>query len=140
MAKCVKTNTRNEIFQTSRNIPFRLANNYFIQNSVKTIGSPKITSQNEFDQIFGSAAVMAKNGRPTPIDFKKQYVIVAAKPESDHSIEMKALSLHQNKAGQLVFEYQTTIGPKQSYTIRPFLLVVVDKKYTGKVQLREILK
>jgi hypothetical protein len=140
MAKCVKTKVKNEVVQTTQNIPFQLANNYFIQNSIKTITSPKITTQNEFDQIFGAAAVMGRNGRPTPIDFKKQYVIVAAKPESDHSIEMKAIGLHQNSAGELVFEYQTTVGAKQSYTIHPFLLIVVDKKYIGKVQLKEVVK
>lgn len=140
MAKSIKTKVKNEVVQTTRNIPFQLVNNYFIKNSIKTIASPKITTQNEFDQFFGAAAVMGRNGRPTPINFKKQYVIVAAKPESDYSIEMKALGLYQNSAGELVFKYQTTVGPKQSYTIHPFLLIMVDKKYTGKVQLREVVK
>lgn len=36
-------------------IPFTVAKNYFVNNTIKNIDNPKITSQDQFNKIFGAA-------------------------------------------------------------------------------------
>lgn len=40
-------------------IPFIVAKRYFVKNTIESIQSPRIETQDEFDKIFGVAAVMA---------------------------------------------------------------------------------
>ena len=137
-AKSKVRNAKVAAVTSEREVPFQEAENYFIKNNIKKIVSPIIRSQKVFEKIFGEAPVMGKNGEPTKINFKKQFVLVADKPETSYSTEMKCVSLKKNKVGNLVFTYEIKIGEKQTYTIRPFLLIVVDKKYMGKPILKEV--
>ena len=56
-------------------IPFIVTKNYFTKNTVKRGGleNPKIETKENFDGIFGAATTM--NGKPSEINFSKQYVI-----------------------------------------------------------------
>ena len=36
---------------------------------------PKITTEEEFNKLFGMATIMGKDGKPTAIDFTKQFVL-----------------------------------------------------------------
>src|SRR5690606_11717534 len=58
-------------------IPYVLAQNYFVKNTIgeDRNGIYKIETQAAFDELFSPAASMGKDGKPTPIDFEKQYVI-----------------------------------------------------------------
>ncbi|MDO5607141.1 MAG: hypothetical protein Q4G08_01675 [Capnocytophaga sp.] len=121
-----------------KDIPFVVAERYFVNNSVTDIDSPKITTQEDFEKIFGMATVMGENGRPTQIDFSKQFVIALIKPETNRPTELTAVSLQMNTENELLFAYKSKIGEPQEYTIRPCLVIVVDKKNDGMIVLREL--
>lgn len=120
-------------------IAYHVADHYFLNNNVKKMPAPKIATTNEFNKLFGCAPVMGKNGMPTNIDFSKEYVIAVCKPETDISTELAPVSLTKDAGGNIVFTYKTTVGQKQTYTIVPCLLIVVDKKNEGPVVLKEII-
>lgn len=120
-------------------VPFLEAKNYFVKNNVQpeNLVNPKITSQAEFDNIFGMATTMGEQGKPTPIDFSKQYVIALVGKPTDKATTLTATSL--TKSGNTItLGYTETVGEKQSYTIQPFLILVVDNQYQGDVKLRAL--
>jgi hypothetical protein len=81
---------------------------------------------------------MGENGKPTIIDFAKEFAIAVVLPESNVATNINPVSLKKGTDGSVVFEYKVEIGNKLSYTIRPFLLLVVDKKFDGKVILSRL--
>lgn len=120
----------------AKNIPYIIAKNYFVNNDYKKEEHPnaKITSLAEFEKIFGMARVMGGKGKPTAIDFSKQYVISIIEEPTDRNIEIVPLSLKQKK-GTIVFNYKRTVGKQRSVTIQPALIIIVDKKYNGQVKV-----
>lgn len=117
-------------------VPFVEAKNYYLRNDVKSAPPAVITSQTEFDNYFGIAAVMGKNGQPTTIDFSKQNVIAVTVPETDRSTNIVPISLCGNDDGKLVLSYKIVEKEKTSYTMLPVLLLVVDKSFGNNVALR----
>ncbi len=120
-----------------KEIPFSIAKNYFVKKDIETVKNPKITTQKEFDQIFGMATTMSEEGKPTPIDFSKQFVIAVVLPETDIATELHAVDLIQNEEEKLIFTYQKEEDKKISHTIKPLLMVLVDNKYQGEVILNQ---
>ena len=112
----------------SGNVPYDTVRNYFFRNDATVPASPKISSQEQFDSLFGAAAFMGKDGQPTSIDFGRQFVIAVVLPETDIETTMEPLSLTRS-GGELTFTYVKKEGGKVSYTMRPVLLVAVDKAY-----------
>jgi hypothetical protein len=49
------------------------------------------------------------------------------------------MSVHslKQKGDTIVFTYRVKRGEKQSYTMRPMLMIVVDNKYKGEVKMVE---
>jgi hypothetical protein len=119
-------------------IPYIIAQNYFVKNTVKAIENPKIETEAAFNSYFGAATTMGKNGKPTAIDFTKDYVIAVVLPNTNVSTTIKPVSLKSGKDNSVVFEYRVTLGNKQAYTSRPFLLLFVDKKFDGNVRLKRV--
>ncbi len=122
---------------SSVDIPYIVARNYFVKNTVKEIPLPKIETKEEFDRLFGMAAVMGKNGKPTVVDFSTQYVIAVSKPVTEFDTRLSPVSLKRD-GEKVVFTYQTTVGEKRSFTTVPFLLLVVSKEQGGTVVLNEV--
>lgn len=120
---------------TAVDVPYKVANGYFVRNDVKKLPNGKISKQKDFEASFGMAAVMGNDGRPTEIDFNNQYVIAVSKPVTDRFTELEPVSLKGD--GGLVFVYRTKAGQQLSYSMQPSLVVVVDKKYRGMVSIRE---
>lgn len=81
---------------------------------------------------------MGKNGKPTVVDFTNQFAIAVVLPKTDTATSIQPVSLKKGKDNSMVFEYKVSLGNTQSYTIRPFLLLVIDKKFDGKVRLESI--
>lgn len=98
----------------------------------------KITNQKDFDSYFGTAAVMGENGNPTDINFSTQYVISLTRPETDIETRLVPKSLETNQKGEIVLCYQEIQGQKRTYTTKPLLLIIVDKKYDGNVVLSKV--
>lgn len=122
---------------TAVDVPYKVANGYFVRNDVKKLPNGKISKQKDFEASFGMAAVMGNDGRPTEIDFNNQYVIAVSKPVTDRFTELELVSLKGDGDGGLVFVYRTKAGQQLSYSMQPSLVVVVDKKYRGMVSIRE---
>ena len=125
--------------QTEKNvIPYIVANRYFKKNGIDTLPPQKITNQKDFDFYFGTAAVMGENGNPTDINFSQQYVISLARPETDIETTLVPKSLVTNQKGEIVLCYQEIQGQKRTYTTKPLLLIIVDKKYDGNIVLSKV--
>lgn len=114
-------------------INYTTLNNYFVKNNVKQQGAFKITSQNEFDKFFGAATVMGKNGKPTKIDFSKQTVVTIILNETAKNTTIQLSNLMLDAGNNIILNYSTKVGEKQTYTTKPFILLAIDKKYSGKL-------
>jgi hypothetical protein len=118
-------------------LPFSVAKNYFFNNDQSIPSNPKIDSQALFDKYFGAAAFMGKDGEPTRIDFKKQFVIAVVMPVTSYETELSPVRLSSDN-DEMTFRYKVVKGKKQSYETQPLMLIVVDKRYEkGKVTIQE---
>ena len=112
-----------------KEVPYIVAHNYFVRNDVTESVPAKIASQCEFEQYFGMAAFMGKNGQPTPIDFETQFAIAVVLPETNHCTELHAESLVDD-GQKLTFTYLVDVAPKENtWTQVPMLLIFVDRQY-----------
>lgn len=123
--------------QNNSNIPFVQAKRYFVKNTYKdgALKNPKIATQKQFDKLFGMATVMGENS--TVIDFSKQYVVAVIEKETFKTTTLIAKYLSKNPLGEIEFEFQLSEGEEQSSSTVPCLLIIVDKKYKGKVVLKK---
>lgn len=119
------------------NIPFTVAKNYFVKNTVKKLDNPKIKTVSKFNEVFGMATTMGNDGKPTEIDFQKKYVIAVVLPETDLMTTINPVSLQKNGSGKIILIYRKTVGQKQTYTISPNFIIIVDKSENGSIELRE---
>lgn len=127
-----------EISSVSSDISFTIAKNYFVKNSIKQLDNPKIETDKRFNEIFGMATTMDKNGKPTKIDFSKQYVIAVLKPETELNVSIKPEGLKRNEKKEIVFTYKCRTGERQSYTTLPNIAIIVDKSEKGKIIIQEL--
>lgn len=127
-----------ETVSAAQDIPFAVADRYFVNNTVTGIDNPKITSQADFDNYFGMATAMGEDGLPTPIDFSNQYVIAVMKPETDRATTLTPVSLQKTDNGKILFTYKIQTGEQQSYTTIPNLIVIVSRDYDGEVAIEEV--
>ena len=121
-------------------IPFTIANPYFVKNTVPQgqLENPKIETIEEFEKYFGSATTMGEDGKPTPIDFNMQFIIAVLGSDTDIETNIVPVSLQKNSQNQIVYTYKIeTKGANRSFTIRPFSIIIVDKSNTGEVVLKQ---
>ena len=132
------TGSADAITNAVNNIPFEEAKNYFVKNTFKadSLTAPKIVTQKDFDAIFGMASTMSAQGKPTSIDFSKQYVIAVIQPATDKATTLKVESLTQ-KENDIILSYTKAEGEKQSFTTRPFLLLIVYNTYNGNIVVKK---
>lgn len=115
----------------AKKIPYTLAHNYFVSNKIPDgeLVFPKITTKEEFNKIFGMSAVMGKDGKPSPIDFSKQFVIGVTDIISNNTENFSPRGLTENH-GTLTFSYEKKIeNDERSYTSRSCIILILDKKY-----------
>lgn len=111
------------------NIKYLEAQRYFFNNNASVPSSPITTTQEEFDKLYGAATVMGRNGRPTTIDFSKQFTIGIVLPETNDNTEIHPGKLTSD-GDMLTLHYSTTVTDRNmSWTMRPMSLIVVDRKY-----------
>lgn len=130
----VTVETQKESRKTS--IAFTVARNYFVKNNAGKLHNPKIETAEEFNKIFGMATTMGKDGKPTTIDFTKQYVIAVVLPETDLATTVEPVSLRRNEKGEITLMYKTVVGQKQSYTTIPNFAIIVDKAENGTITVK----
>ncbi len=114
-------------------VDFRTAQRYFLKADLPT-SNFKIKTESEFTSYFQPAAVMGKDGMPTPIDFSKEMVIALSLPETAVATEIEVKAITQNKEkNSLVVYYDLIVGDKMSYTIKPVTIVLVDLVHDAEV-------
>lgn len=115
------------------------AKNYFVKNDYpdKEMHSAKLTSEAELSKIFGAAATMGKEGVPTKIDFSKYYAIalIGKTNNEGNDIAVGSVIKLNNTVTVTLSVNPKEEGKKQSYTSRPFKILVVDKKYQGDIKV-----
>ena len=106
-------------------------NNYFVRNDIEATKLQKliITNETDFRSFFGEAAVMGRNGHPTPVNFKTEYVLAVILPETDRSTDVTVLDVLQN-GNAVIFNYHVERGEKNSYRLVPFAAVSLPKPRT----------
>ena len=113
-------------------VAFEEAKNYFFKNGQEIPISPKITSEADFNKLFGMATTMGKDGKPTAIDFSKQFVLAIVLPVTDMAMEIKPQKV-EVKNDSLFYSYEVKSGEKQSFSIQPISIIILDKKYVNNV-------
>ena len=82
------------------------------------------------------ATTMSKNGKPTVIDFSKEFVVAQIEDPSTQKVELKPVSVRKN-ANILEIKYRKIVGENQSYTSQTAMLLIIDNKYNGDVNFVE---
>ena len=126
---CVCTFSR----ATSKRIPYTLAKNYFVLNTVGDgpLSDPVIDNKARFDSLFGMATSMYENGNPTPIDFNKQFVIALVGKVTNQP-ELYTIKKLEQKKSCLLVTCRVKTMKKQSYTSQSLQLLIIDRKYLQK--------
>ena len=109
-------------------VAFEVARNYFFKNGQQIPDSPKVTSAEEFERLFGMATLMGEGGQPTEIDFDRQFVLAVVLPVTDTETEIVPLNVVA-KGNTLYYFFQVNMGEQQSYSIQPVSIIILDKKY-----------
>lgn len=119
-------------------IPFSIGKNYFVKNTIKSIDNPKIETAEKFFEVFGMATTMGPSGKPTEIDFSKQYVIAVLLPKTDLATTVAPIGLQRNAKGEITLLYKVVSGAQQTFTSRPQFIVIVNKTESGPITVREV--
>lgn len=111
------------------------ARNYFFRGDATAPTDPMITTQEQFDALFGAAATMGPDGTPTPIDFSRQFAIAVVLPETDMATDLRLCQLTR-QGDTLSLGYAVKQGKRQTYTMRPVAIAIVDRRdMPGSVKL-----
>ncbi len=114
-------------------VDYREADHYFVRNDVTDYAPRLVTTQQEFDSLFGAAAVMGSDGLPTEIDFARHNVVALIEPQTNIDTDIKVKSVKKS-GDRLTVTYQVRqSGSPRSYTTVPALLLRIDKKYGNNV-------
>jgi hypothetical protein len=122
-------------------VPFIIAKNYSLKTNlnIKQLNCPKITTQFEFERIFEKSTTMDETGKPTSIDFSKQYVIAIVSKATKNNTVIYANNL-KVRSDEITLYYSIEEGEKQTSKMQPFVILVVDKKYQGNLRTNEVKK
>lgn len=112
----------------SQEIPFQVAQRYFFKQGQPLPENPKIISREAFDRLFGMAAVMGPDGRPTAIDFEKQFAVAVVWQVTDRSTEIEPISVTR-VGDKLQYRYRVTEGEPQSFQMQPLSIILIDRQY-----------
>ena len=112
-------------------VPFVVAKNYFFKQGQELPASPKITTAEDFNALFGMATLMGEDGKPTAIDFDRQFAVAVVLPVTYVATEIRPVKV-EDKGDTLFYDYEVTRGEKQSFSIQPVSIIVLDKKYERK--------
>ncbi len=106
--------------------------NYFHRNDAPLPSEPLITTQQEFDKQFGTAAFMGRDGQPTKVNFRKQAVVAIVLPETNTETDIDSVCLNVTGKKQLTLSYLVRRGTRnRSYTAQPIRLMAIARKYAG---------
>ena len=112
----------------SNEVAFEVAKNYFYKNNPKGLPAcPKITSDEVFNALFGMATTMGENGKPTEIDFTKQFVLAVVLSATDVETEVNPIKVEE-RGDSLLYTFEVKKGEKLTYSIKPLSIIILDKR------------
>jgi len=114
-----------------KEVPFEVAKNYFFNNGQDIPESPKITQAEDFEMLFGMATFAGEDGKPTEIDFAKEFVLAIILPATDIETEITPIKVIE-KGDSLLYTYNIRTGEKQSFSTQPLAIIILDKQYKDK--------
>ena len=118
-------------YSNAQEIPYQLASNYFVNNTYpdQKIHILKITSEQKFHEVFGMATTSGSEGKPTLINFSKNFVIAIIDSENSNteSIFVKYLTKESKKLNLRYAVSKRTVP--NSATFRFAKILVVDKDF-----------
>ncbi len=126
------------------NVIYSVAKNYYVDrmNNQEVIYK-KISSYNELISIFGLDPKTDKNGdlsegKPTEVDFSKNYVIGLIAPQSYKNKEIIINNIIKNN-GNITINYsiKDTATPITS-RFAPFKILIIDRRYDGNISLNKL--
>jgi hypothetical protein len=108
-------------------LPYTTLENYYVRNDVDCSKTQRLIFDNkqDFEGYFGMAATMG--GRPTEINWNKQYVVALILPETKRATSINPVNVKVANDNILVFSYDVKKGDKLSHTMVPFTAVAIDK-------------
>jgi hypothetical protein len=113
-------------------VPFEIAKNYFFNNRQQIPANLKITSEEEFNRLFGMAAFMGSDGKPTEIDFGQKFVLAVVMPVTNVATEIHPQKV-EAKGDTLRYSYEVVTSDTMTYSIQPASIIIVDREYADKV-------
>lgn len=120
--------------QVTIEVPFIRLQNYFLKNipynrEVSELQLVVIKNELDFHARFGMTTTMGVEGKPTEIDFSKDFVIALIDKVTDISgvIDVNVLKLKDNRVLEL--SYKSSLGEKQSYSTQRFVAIAIDKEF-----------
>ena len=115
-------------------------NNYYVNNYFPS-GTHKLVihNQQDFENVFGNASVMGRNGQPTRIDFSRQFVVAVIMPETNRQTTIET-ALVRRLGDRLYFSYIIEEGHATSYTMRPYTAIVVDRMEPSDVVFQRVTR
>lgn len=121
------TMTDKKVKEVTTSVPYTVAKGYFVKNtfSTDTVQCLLIRSREKLDSVLGMAATMGKDGMPTKIDFDKEFAIACIHPETDSMVQLETSALTKTE-NRLTLQLSIIRGEKQSYTIVPLQLLIVE--------------
>lgn len=112
-------------------VAFEVARNYFFKNNQPIPANAKISTQEQFSQLFGMATTMGPEGKPTPIDFTKQFVLAVVLPPSDIAMDIQPVQV-KAQGDTLFYTYDVSLGERQSFQSQPLSIIILDRDLESK--------
>ena len=124
----IQCNTMKKVEAQAYPINYTELYNYSVRSNVVSNKMQRVIIDNEtqFRQYFLEAAVMGRNGQPTPVNFKTQYVVAIILPVTDKDTQVIPAEISQT-GNIVIVNYRVKKGKKLGFNIIPFTAVAIDK-------------
>lgn len=126
-----KQNSTWAISHAVTKVDYKVLHDYFVVNTIEdsSVISVVIDTKEKFDNYFTVGRTMNSTGEFTPIDFSKSFVIAIIGPVSDKATNISAISLKDRDAHlEFIYSIESEKEPR-SFSIHPFIGIVVDKNH-----------
>jgi hypothetical protein len=134
--KNAETNRTEVSTSSETNVKITVANNTYVKKSYTEAGEQRmtITTQKEFDKIFGTRELKVDDIEATEIDFKKHYVValVGVMPAYETRFLYKTANASTEK---IDVKYRVKVKEDKPAAERPSIVVVVSKGFEGEVTI-----
>lgn len=113
---------------TQKNISYKSARKYFAKNTYdnKDFTEKIMSSQEEFERLFGAAVTMGTDGKPTPIDFSNENVLALIYPKTNLEVKIIPVSLQENKQNT-VYSYKVLEGGPNGFMTIPNTIIIIQE-------------